>query len=271
VSVWVQAFPSVHAVPFASAGFEQVPLAGSQVPTPWHWSLAVQAAGLDPLHVPDWHVSVCVQASPSLQVVPFASAGFEQAPVLGLHVPAPWHWSCAAHVTTFDPLQVPDWQVSVCVQALPSLHAVPFARFTSAGQDAVVPLQLSAASHWPAAGRHTVVEGWNASAGQAADVPVQVSATSQAPADARQSVPAATIESAGQAADVPLQVSGTSHRPADPRQMVPLFTGEQVPTWPGKLQAPQAPVQAVSQQTPLTQKPVTHWLFEVQLRPNEPS
>jgi len=29
-------------------------------------------------------------------------------------------------ITGFDPEQVPPWQVSVCVQAFPSLHAVPF-------------------------------------------------------------------------------------------------------------------------------------------------
>jgi hypothetical protein len=30
------------------------------------------------------------------------------------------------HVTGFDPEHVPAWQVSVCVQALPSLHGEPF-------------------------------------------------------------------------------------------------------------------------------------------------
>jgi hypothetical protein len=36
-------------------------------------------------------VSFCVHALPSLHVVPFASAGFEQVPVVVLHVPMPWH------------------------------------------------------------------------------------------------------------------------------------------------------------------------------------
>jgi hypothetical protein len=36
VSVRVQALPSVQAVPSAAAGFEQVPLPGSQVPAAWH-------------------------------------------------------------------------------------------------------------------------------------------------------------------------------------------------------------------------------------------
>jgi hypothetical protein len=51
----------------------------------------VQTTGFEPTHTPDWHVSVCVQALPSLQVVPFVALGFEQTPVAGLHVPAVWH------------------------------------------------------------------------------------------------------------------------------------------------------------------------------------
>src|SRR5262249_2806186 len=47
-------------------------------------------------------------------------------PVLGLHVPATWHWSLAVHVTGLEPVHAPFWQESLCVQALPSLHAVPF-------------------------------------------------------------------------------------------------------------------------------------------------
>jgi hypothetical protein len=40
------------------------------------------------VHVPLWHASPCVQALPSLQLVPFEAAGLEHAPVLALHVPA---------------------------------------------------------------------------------------------------------------------------------------------------------------------------------------
>ncbi len=59
---------------------------------------------------------------PSLQVAPFDLAGFEQRPVDGLQVPASWHWSDGVQLTVLVPLQTPDWQVSVRVQALPSLH-----------------------------------------------------------------------------------------------------------------------------------------------------
>ena len=91
----------------------------------WHWSLAVHVTGFPPVHVPDWQVSVRVQALPSLHPVPSGLAGFEQAPVALSHMPMPWHWSLAAHTTGFEPVQVPAWQVSARVQASPSLHPVP--------------------------------------------------------------------------------------------------------------------------------------------------
>ena len=51
----------------------------------------MHTTGFDPVHTPVWHVSVCVHALPSLHAVPFGAAGFEQAPVPELHVPATWH------------------------------------------------------------------------------------------------------------------------------------------------------------------------------------
>jgi hypothetical protein len=85
----------------------------------------VHVTGLEPVQVPFWQASVWVHALPSLQVVPLDAVGFEQAPVLGLHVPAVWHWSLAVHVTGFEPAHAPLWHVSVCVHALPSLQVVP--------------------------------------------------------------------------------------------------------------------------------------------------
>jgi hypothetical protein len=48
-------------------GFEHVPSAGSQMPLEWQTSLALHTMDFDPVHVPDWHRSVCVQALPSSQ------------------------------------------------------------------------------------------------------------------------------------------------------------------------------------------------------------
>src|SRR5258706_486367 len=85
VSAWVHALPSLQVVPLAAGGLEQVPLAGLHVPATWHWSDAVHVTGFVPLHAPAWHVSVCVHALPSLQLVPLAAGGLEQAPLAGLH------------------------------------------------------------------------------------------------------------------------------------------------------------------------------------------
>jgi hypothetical protein len=50
----------------------------------------VQVTAL-PEQVPAWQVSPVVHGLPSLQVVPFGAVGFEQAPVVGSHVPVTWH------------------------------------------------------------------------------------------------------------------------------------------------------------------------------------
>src|SRR5207247_2043277 len=77
VSVWVHALPSLQALPLVFGGFEHVPVAGSQVPAVWHWSEAVQATGLLPVHTPLWQVSVWVQALPSFPGRLLALWGFE--------------------------------------------------------------------------------------------------------------------------------------------------------------------------------------------------
>src|SRR6185295_4966225 len=115
-------------------------VAGSQTPG-WHWSKAVHWTGLPPVQVPPWHVSVRVQALPSLQLVPSLAFGLEHVPVAVSQAPATWHWSEAVHVTGLAPVQTPTWHVSVRVQPLPSLHVVPFG---AAGLE-----------HVPVAGSHT--------------------------------------------------------------------------------------------------------------------
>src|SRR6266699_1936290 len=108
---------------------------------------------------------------------------------------------------TGTPSQTPPWQRSAVVQALPSSHGVPLGWGASGGQTALAPVHVSAASHGPAAGRHTTLLGWKASGGQTGLGPSQVSARSHTPAAARHSVPAGLVASAGQAALVPVQVS----------------------------------------------------------------
>src|SRR5262245_16164280 len=84
LSPWVQALPSVQAVPFVAAGLEHMPVCGSQVPATWHWSDAVHTTGA-PTQVPAWQLSPCVQRSPSLQALPLATAVWTQ-PLAGSQV-----------------------------------------------------------------------------------------------------------------------------------------------------------------------------------------
>jgi hypothetical protein len=125
VSVRVHALPSSQTVPLGAGGLEHVPDAGLQMPATWHWSEAVQATEFEPTHAPAEHASVCVHALPSLQLVPSAAAGFEQAPLVGSQAPARWHWSLALHVTGFDPVHVPPEHAYVCSHLLLPVHAVP--------------------------------------------------------------------------------------------------------------------------------------------------
>jgi hypothetical protein len=79
------------------------------------------------------------------------------APVAGSHVPASWQASPPVHTTGAPAVHAPAWQVSPCVQALPSSHAVP--------------LGLCTFAHWPVAGLHTPAV-WQASpAGQTTGAP----------------------------------------------------------------------------------------------------
>jgi hypothetical protein len=153
VSDCVQAFPSLHVAPSALLGFEHVPLLTSQVPAAWHWSDAEQTTGFAPVQVPAWHVSVCVQAFPSLQVAPSALLGFEHVPLLTSQVPAAWHWSEAEQTTGLLPWHTPTWHVSDCVHAFPSLQTLPLLLF-GFEQTPVAELQTPASWHWSEA-EHT--------------------------------------------------------------------------------------------------------------------
>ena len=103
-----------------------------------------------PAQTPPVQTSVVVLGLPSSHVVPFVAFGFEHTPVAGLHVPATWHWSSAVQVTGFDPVQVPDWQVSLWVQRFPSVQVVP--SFAAGFEQTPVPgLHVPATWHWSSA------------------------------------------------------------------------------------------------------------------------
>src|SRR5262249_32876035 len=77
-----------------------------------------------PAQVPFWHESFTVQGLPSVHAVPLVAVGFEQ-PAAGSQVPAVWHPSEAVQTTAGPPVQVPFWQLSPLVQALPSSQDEP--------------------------------------------------------------------------------------------------------------------------------------------------
>jgi hypothetical protein len=129
VSFPLHALPSEQEAPSGATGFEQLPVDGSHVPAIWHKSLAVHVTALPAPQEPAWQVSLSVHLLPSSHAAPFGLSGCEQVPVLGSHVPTSWHWSRAVHVTGLVPVQVPAWHVSVWLQALPSLQAVPSGLF----------------------------------------------------------------------------------------------------------------------------------------------
>ena len=92
-SVCVQRFPSLHGVPSATLGVEHCPVAASQVPAPWHWSIGAHALATPAVQTPAWQVSFTVQPLPSSHAVPLGLGVLEHSPVDALHALARWHWS----------------------------------------------------------------------------------------------------------------------------------------------------------------------------------
>jgi|SRR5580692_10166536 hypothetical protein len=101
----------------------------------------MHVTGVPGAHVPPWQESPWVHTLLSVHELPFVAGGFEQTPEPGSHTPGTWHWSLAVQVTGVEPVQTPATHASVCVQALPSLHALPLRGvFTHVP---VAPLQLA--------------------------------------------------------------------------------------------------------------------------------
>src|SRR2546421_315228 len=115
VSVCVHASPSSQTTPSGLAGSEQIPVSESQGPASWHWSSAVQVTGFAPLHAPPWHVSVCVQALPSVQGVPFDLGCGTHWSVVSLQTPT-LHWLPALEQSRGVPWHAPPPHTSFTVQ-----------------------------------------------------------------------------------------------------------------------------------------------------------
>jgi hypothetical protein len=149
-SVSVQALPSLQAVPSGLLGRAgHAPVERSHVTAVWHGFGAVQVTAV-PVQTPFWQASPVVHELPSSQAVPFALSVAEHAPVAGLHTGGLWHWSGAGPQSTVVwPTQVPPWQMSPPVQALPSLHDTPLRNVQT--PFATAPNATEQASHTPPA------------------------------------------------------------------------------------------------------------------------
>ncbi len=101
-----------------------------------------------------------MHALPSSHAEPLAFAGFEHKPLEVSQLPAVWQESLALHTTAPEPVQLPFWQVSVLVQALPSLQLVPLA-LTGLLQTPVAELQLPASWHASLATQVTGLVPWH--------------------------------------------------------------------------------------------------------------
>src|SRR3989442_825548 len=102
-------------------------------------------------------MSVWMQTLHSLRGLEWSSGVCYHRLVVVSQVPATWHWSEAVQTTGLEPIQAPAWQVSVWVQALPSLQALPFGlgvvrAWRRAGA------QISAVGVWLEAGQMTGLE-----------------------------------------------------------------------------------------------------------------
>jgi hypothetical protein len=106
-----------------------------------------QEIGFAPVQMPATQVSVSVHRFPSLQATPSGAEGLLHCPSIGLQTPATWHWSDALHTIGLAPMHTPARQLSLKVQAFPSVQMEPSAAFgllhcPFAG------LQIPARWHW---------------------------------------------------------------------------------------------------------------------------
>ena len=146
----MQAFASLHVVPFAFGVAEQTPFAGLHVPVLQAFVRLLQSTGVPLLHVSEVRsqVSTPLQALPSSQ---FALVVHPQAPVLCTQPPA-----TSLQLSTVQampsshgnagPPHVPDVQTSLIVQTFASLHVVPLA-FAGLEQTPFAGLQVPALWH----------------------------------------------------------------------------------------------------------------------------
>jgi hypothetical protein len=120
----------------------------------------LQTSGVPAVHVPLWHVSAPLHASPSEQDVPFVT-GVATQPVLGLHESVV-HGLPSLQVSDVPAVHVPLWHVSAPLQALPSEHDVPFATAVFAHTPE---LHVSVVHGFPSLQSAATAHGWQPAIG----------------------------------------------------------------------------------------------------------
>ncbi len=120
-SLAVQALPSLQAVPLAALAKAQTPVAVVQVSVV-QALLSLQTLAVPP-HLPAVQASLLVQALPSSQLPPSATAVYTHAPLVALQLSVVQ--ALLSLQTLAVPPQTPVLQASALVHALPSLQVAP--------------------------------------------------------------------------------------------------------------------------------------------------
>jgi len=141
---------SLHAVPFGRAVYRHVPVAGSHVSVVHSFS-SLHVVVVPPPHTPAVQTVPLVQALLSLHAWPFGAFAYVQ-PLAGLHESCV-HGLLSLQETAVPPQVIvpppPDEQRSLSVQMLPSLQSELLAWFTWTQPPGTVPSQVSIVHELP--------------------------------------------------------------------------------------------------------------------------
>src|SRR5262249_46311051 len=112
----------------------------------------------------------------------------------GSHTPALWHWSAAVQ-TTGAPVQLPAWQLSPCVHALPSSQVVPST--TAACWQPAAGSQLSVVQALPSS-QFGGVPAWQPAAPAQTSAPLQALPSSQSASPGLSAMPSQSLSAPSQ-------------------------------------------------------------------------
>ena len=106
----------------------QTPVDELHSPATWHWSRGVQTNESVPVQTPAWHLSLRVQASPSLQLVPDKRVWSQPCPAVQKSVVQALS---SLQERNELPVHTPEWQIDSNVHGSPSSQSRPSAKGTA--------------------------------------------------------------------------------------------------------------------------------------------